>query len=120
MESESPSLIPCHIKIPLTYNDGTPVGQDCRDEILDQFFAEFGGYTVEGTETGAYRRMDTGKKQVEQMLRISIAVSGPTEVSRLERIVAEIGHQLGQECMYFEVSSGSTVKLLESTKKGDR
>src|SRR4051812_23521590 len=111
MERASPGLTPCHFKLPLAYNDGQPVAEDLREELLDRVWVEFGAYTIEGVEEGAYRREDTGKKQVEKLLRVAVAVDGEAGVNRLRELVSEIGGRLDQECMYFEVSVGSVSEL---------
>ncbi|MGC4031486.1 MAG: hypothetical protein QM754_07090 [Tepidisphaeraceae bacterium] len=120
MDSPSIKLTPCRFKIPLAYNDGTPVEEDRLDAMLDQLYIEFGGSTVEGTEKGTYRRDDTGEKQVEYMLKVCVGVEGEKGVDRLRQMVSEIGGELDQESMYFEVSTGSVIELIPSQKKGDR
>jgi hypothetical protein len=120
MSSESPKLTTCRFKLPLAYNDGKPVDEARREVILDRIFVVFGGWTDEGVERGAYRRSDTGQKQVEHTLKIRVDVNGPQEVERLREMVSEIGGELDQETMHFEVSTGSHVELVPSKKKGDR
>jgi hypothetical protein len=120
MDSPSRKLTPCHFKLPLADNDGQAVAEELREELLDRVWVEFGGYTIEGVEEGAYRRQDTGKKQVEKLLRVAVAVEGEAGVNRLREIVSEIGGRLHQECMYFEVSVGSVGQLVPSKKKGGR
>jgi hypothetical protein len=117
MDSATPKLIPCTFKLPLSYNDGQPVAEERRNELLDLVYAEFGGWTIAGEERGAYRREDTGEKQVERLIKVSVAVPGIEGVNRLRDLVARIGGELGQERMYFEVSIDSTVELIK-TKKG--
>jgi hypothetical protein len=120
MDSSTKSLIPCTFFLPLAYNDGQPVEQERLEALLDAVFVEFGGYTREGKQQGAYRRQDDGSKQVEFTEKIRVAVEGQEGVAKLKAMVAEIGSELGQECMYFEVSAGSTVELVPSKKKGGR
>lgn len=120
MSSDSPKLTPCIFLLPLAYNDGEPVAPARQDDLLDKIFVEFGGYSIEGRVKGAYRRQDTGEKQVEEFLKVKVAVDGAQAVERLKQLVMEIGGELEQESMYFEVSSGSSVELLPSQKKGDR
>lgn len=119
MDSKSPALIPCTFKLPLAYNDGRPVEEELRDEFLERLFVMFGGWNIEGTEIGAYQRKDTGKKQVEATLKVTVAVEAE-QISVLRRMVAEIGGDLDQESMYFEVVAGSIVELVPSEKKGER
>jgi hypothetical protein len=118
MDSPVPKLTPCRFKLPLTYNDGQPVTEDRRDEVLERLFVEFGGYTIEGVEEGAYRREDTGQKQVEKLLKVCVAVQRESGVERLREMVSEIGGELDQESMYFEVSTRSDVQMVPSKKGG--
>ena len=117
MSSISPKLTPCVFLLPLAYNDGTPVQPERQEQLLEAIFVEFGGYTIEGKVKGAYRRQDTGEKQVEELLKVKVSVEGAAAVERLKQLVSEIGGELDQESMYFEVSSGSSAELLPSQKK---
>ena len=118
--ARSPSLVRCSFKLPLAYNDGQTVEEARREELLDLVFVEFGGWTEEGVERGAYRQQGTGKKHVEYLMKIGVAVADAAAVDRLRDLVARIGGELGQECMYFEVSTGTSVELVPSAKKGGR
>jgi hypothetical protein len=121
MSSKSPKkLTPCSFLLPLALNDGTPVDEERQEQLLEKIFVEFGGWNIDGRQKGAYRREDTGEKQVEEMLKVKVAVDGPKAIERLKQLVIEIGGELVQESMYFEVSTGSSVELLPSQKKGAR
>lgn len=118
MASSGPKLTPCFFLLPLTFNDGSRVEREMRARIEDALFVEFGGWTIEGTKRGAYRRRDTGEKQVEITQRIRIDVAGEAEIERLRGVVIEIGLWLGQEAMHFEVATGSEVEILPTQSKG--
>ncbi len=111
-------MIPCYVLIPLTYNDGTRVEKEVREDILDGIWIEFGGWRHEGTRRGAYKRRDTGEKQVEITQRVLISVDDEDGVRKLREAVSKIGALLGQESMYFEVARGSTVEFVSSPEKG--
>ncbi len=84
------------VHIPLTYNDDTVVPQQVIDDIKDQIYLGFDGYTVEGTVNGAYKMRSTGQKRVEDTLKISIALkAGGTK--QLETMASEWASELGQE-----------------------
>jgi hypothetical protein len=110
-----PNLIPCSFKVPLNYNDGIPIPESTREGLLDGIYESFGGYTITGTETGAYRRSDTGQKQVEPMLNVVVVVEGRSGVDQLRRQVRQIGAELGQESMYFQISNRDSVEFVESS-----
>src|SRR4051794_21899810 len=112
MDSQNPNLVPCTFLIPLAYNDGQPVEQERREGIEDRLFVEFGGCTTEGEVKGTYRREDTGQKQVERLLKVRVAVPGQEGVDRLRRLIAQIGGELEQECMYLEVSVETVAELV--------
>jgi hypothetical protein len=112
------SRTPCSILLPLAYNDGTPVAEDEMESIKDQIFVEFGAYTVEGVKEGAYRREDTGEKQVEHMLEIKVAVPGQEGVQQLRELLAGLAKRLDQESMYLEIRTGATVELVGQKQKG--
>lgn len=118
MDSTPHKLTPCTFKLPLAYNDGQPVEEDRLSEFLDRIYVEFNGHTIEGKEKGTYRREDNGQKQVEVMLKVCVAVDGEAEIKRLRDMVAQIGGELDQETMYFEVLTGSVVELVPSKKGG--
>src|SRR5689334_20662725 len=99
----TPPRTPCSILLPLAYNDRSPVAEEQMDRMKDRIFVEFGGYKIEGVKEGAYRREDTGQKQVEHLLELTVAVPGDRGVQRLREIVEEFAEQLGQESMYLEI-----------------
>jgi hypothetical protein len=114
----SPELVPCSFLIPLAYNDGRPVELERREKFEDRIFIEFGGYQVEGEITGAYRRSDNGQRQIETMVKMRVSVLGKDGIERLRQLIAEIGGELDQECMYLEVAAGTVAELVTSRKKG--
>jgi hypothetical protein len=112
-------MIPCYVLVPLTYNDGSRVEKTVRDKILDELYVEFGGYRIESTKRGAYRRQDNGKKQVEVTQRIMVAVPSEEGIERLRAIIADIGRMLGQESMYLEINRGSEVQFVPPSTQGE-
>src|SRR5690606_34592258 len=87
--------------LPLRRNDGSEVGTDEMEGIIDRLTRAFGGITLEGPVRGRW----IGKERAydEQNLKAVIAMEDG-QVPMAEAIVREIGRQLGQEVMYFEVS----------------
>ena len=99
----------CVILLPLAYNDGSPVPMAVLTDIQDQLYAQFGGFTVAGRVTGAYRMAD-GTRASDESLEIWVAV--PAErIRALRRQVATFARQLRQESLYFEVSA-TTVEFV--------
>ena len=56
----------------LTYNDGTRVPQEVRDEIDEALFILSGGHTNAGPVKGAYRMKD-GSKQTDVLEEVWVA-----------------------------------------------
>ena len=84
------------VQIPLTYNDVSMVPEQILDDIKDQMYLAFDGYTVEGTVNGAYKMTSTGQKRVEDTLKISIVLKAGGK-KRLETMAGEWASELGQE-----------------------
>ncbi len=91
--------------VPLAYNDGTKVPKEVFLNFYERLFALGGGFTTAGTVEGAYRMADGGK-QIDHSLQIWIGLK-EEYVAELERVVAELGAELGQESMYLERTGGT-------------
>ena len=100
---------------PLCLNDGSPVPQSLLSEFMDELFGLAGGYTVDGTVTGAYR-MRSGRRLQEELLKIWVVIK-PRDAPALKRVVAVYAGRLGQESMYFE-QAGGTVEFVEPVAIG--
>ena len=91
----------CIILLPTFYNDGRAVPVTVMDDLLDQIYDQFGGYTVAGLVYGAYP-MKGGCKARDISLEVWVAVD-PARVHQLRRLVAKFCAILKQETIYFEV-----------------
>ena len=90
------------VLIPLTYNDRTQVPQDVLLDIFEEIYAAFHGWTEEGIVKGAYR-MQTGQKQVENLLKVSVILD-ESQIPELEAMVAQWCARLGQEAMLLKIA----------------
>ena len=99
------------ILLPVHYNDGSLVPAPDIDAVIDEFYRLSGGYTLEGFVKGAYR-MKSGRKQEDELLRVSVAVPPELE-DDLRAIVRRVCRQFRQECIWFE-KSNSVIELVES------
>lgn len=95
--------------MPLTYNDGTEVPKELRDQFFDELFVLAGGHHVAGEGRGAYRMQD-GTKQVDRSLEVWVALE-EEDVPALRRIVATYAGLLKQESLYLE-RTGGTVEFI--------
>jgi hypothetical protein len=96
------ALQKCVLLVPLAYNDGEAVSAGTLAGITDRLFELYGGYTVAGRVSGAYRMPD-GARAEDESLEIWVAVPRG-RVDELRREVARFGLELRQERMYFEVA----------------
>jgi len=121
MNAESDNATPCYFLLPLTYNDGTRVEKELRENIETAIFVEFGGWRITDTRRGGYLRTDNGLRQVEITQRIRVDVKGgEKQINRLREMVREFGVWLDQETMHFEIDYGSKVEFLLTTKGGGK
>lgn len=100
--------------IPL-YRNGEPPVRAPKDEIediLDEIYDHFGGYTVEGRTRGRWLDQETGLDYRDLCLKVSVAIE-ESRLAEAEMLVAKIGKQLGQIEMFFEIHP-TTVKFLKS------
>jgi hypothetical protein len=100
------------VLIPLTYNDGTPIPQQTLDDIHEEAYVAFSGWTLEGTVQGAYRMEATGEKQVEYLQKLSVVLP-ESKISKLEAMIGRWAKMLGQETMLLKVSD-FRVKFIEA------
>ena len=90
--------------LPLTYNDGTSVPKNIRDQILDEIFLLAGGYHCGAIGEGAYR-MKGGQKQIDVSQEVWIVIEEEDEAA-LKRLAGRFAAMLGQETIYLECTSG--------------
>ena len=89
-------LYPCVFLVPLAYNDAKPVEKSKIHQISKVIDRQFGGFRILATELGSWMG------QEERMMPIRVVV--PKErIDELKVVVVEIGRDLGQKQMYFEV-----------------
>ncbi len=95
MDDPLPKFI---LLVPLYYNDGRKVPEQIILDFQEKLFALVSGFTIAGTVQGAYR-MEDGKRQMDHSLQIRIGLK-EEYLADLERVVAELGAEPGQESMY--------------------
>jgi hypothetical protein len=97
-------------RIPTHRNDGSKIGQRERRAILSRIRDNFGGYSLEGPFQGVWVA-DDGQTYEETSYRREVVV--PAErVKEARELFMDIGRQLGQRAIYFEVrEGGETIDL---------
>lgn len=88
--------------IPKHRNDGSPVSRKEMNAILAGLRARFGGVTVDGEIEGQWVDQTDGKVYRDRSLKVTVACDRE-RLHEAEEAVREIGRQLEQKAMYFEV-----------------
>jgi hypothetical protein len=101
-------------RIPTHRNNGSKISQRERRTILTLVRNTFGGYTLEGPFLGAWVA-DDGRTYEETSYRLEVLL--PAErVSEARELFAQIGKQLDQRAIYFEVREGGEIIDLDSSE----
>lgn len=94
--------------LPLADNDGvdlTPV----VERIVQELAVQFGGCSVEGTVDGCW--IDSGTLYRDRSVRVSVVCGNDRRDEARQRVI-EIGRELRQLAMYFEVQMDDGVEFL--------
>jgi hypothetical protein len=97
--------------LPKQRNDGTRVSRKEMNAILRSLREQFGGVTVEGEVEGHWVDPADGKPYSERSLKVTVACDRE-RLHEAEDAVRDIGRQLGQKAMYFEVRYYDGVGIL--------
>jgi hypothetical protein len=103
--------------IPLRFNDGTLVPPEFMGEFEQRLFALAGGYTIAGLRKGAYKMAD-GSQAIDETVEYWVAIPDD-RFPDLERFVAELGSNLGQESMYLEKTGSEVYFVPPSSLPGE-
>lgn len=99
--------------VPLHRNDGSAVSELEREQILTRLAEQFGSATIEGKVVG-YRYEPGGRGHYrEENLKVTIACEW-RRYAEAEKAVRDIGTQLGQDEMYFEVRHVDGIRFLQT------
>ena len=97
--------------LPLSDNQGRPFPDDVIENVLRSFTLQFHGCSTDGRVK--VRSVDFGVEHQDESLRVTVVCSK----ERLEEIrlrIIEIGRELGQMSMYFEVRDYDGVQVLHT------
>lgn len=86
-------------------NDGTPVSAEELNAILKRFGDAFEAYSVEGPFDGFW------KGYQDRCLNLIVACDNE-RLAEAESLVVEVGRELGQKGMYFEIEFFDGVRIL--------
>jgi hypothetical protein len=89
------------IRLPTCRNDGSPVSEAELNDILAEAWKTFGGYTLKGPDRGAWVS-DTGQLYEDESYALEIGMER-SRYAEARVFAVQLGQQLQQEAMYFEV-----------------
>jgi hypothetical protein len=98
------TLIPTHL------NDGTPVAEAALQEIVTRLAVLFGGVSTSGPVSGIWFDGDVQHDDETIMVWCVCEIDRYNEA---RDAVIEIGRELGQKAMYFEVRDFDGVQIIE-------
>ena len=98
-------------RIPTNRNDGSKVSPRERRAFLTLVRDTFGGYTLEGPFKGAWVG-DDGRVYEETSYRLEVLVPSQ-RLSKARHLFMQLGKQLGQRAIYFEVREGGEIIELD-------
>jgi hypothetical protein len=93
--------------LPMSRNDGSAVSESEMDSLLGRIWETFGGCTIEGQVTGHWIDSQDGKHYQDTSLKVVVVIE-PERIDEARELVREIGKQLGQIEMYFELINTQT------------
>ena len=98
-------------RIPTHRNDGSKISRREQRAILTRVRDAFGGYTLEGPFQGACTA-DGGRVYAETSYRLEVLLP-PERIDEARGFFMDVGRQLGQQAIYFEVRDGGEIIDLE-------
>ena len=97
-------MIKCTFYLPLHDNDGNQFPESIIRGITAEIAMRFGGYTIGAFVSGCCTMAD-GTFVSDRLQPVTVCVEDQVAVAELRSLVAKFSRELGQETMYFEVSS---------------
>ncbi|HWL10362.1 MAG TPA: hypothetical protein VNQ76_18300 [Planctomicrobium sp.] len=97
--------------IPTTFNDGTPIAADYVSNKAREFAILFGGSTVEGTMQGTWIDTTDGQIYLDEVVAISVVCEND-QIEEARQAVIQIGRDLKQKAMFFEVRYYDGVQII--------
>jgi hypothetical protein len=98
--------------IPMYLNDGTEVPEERLQQFVDELAIQFGGCSDEGITKGQWIDPADTVLYRDQCKRVSV-VCDNSMLDEAREAVIQIGQELGQRAMYFEVRDYDGVQILE-------
>jgi hypothetical protein len=96
-------------------NDGASVREETLGSFVQRLSLEFGGCTVEGVMRGLWVDRSDGQQYDDESIAVMV-VCVREQLDDAKAAVIDIGRQLKQRAMYFEVRYYDGVQILEVTE----
>jgi hypothetical protein len=96
--------------IPIRYNDGSPVDESELQDIVREFWTNYGGATIERTVQGYW--LADGTLFEDECLKVVVSCDNE-RLTEVEHHIIKIGHRLRQDAMYLEVQYLDGVRILK-------
>jgi hypothetical protein len=97
--------------IPTARNDGRRVSRRELRAILRRLQRQFGGYTMSGEEEGEWTDESSGQVYADHTIRVTVACDRGRMREAMDAVL-EIGRQLGQKAMWFDVHGADGADIL--------
>jgi len=98
--------------IPIQLNDGTPLTEAQLGDIVTRLAFQFGGCTVVGNVSGHWIDSRDGKHYQDASIMIRV-VCDRSRYEEARNVVIEIGRELNQKAMYFEVRYFDGIEFID-------
>ncbi len=98
--------------LPTRYNDGNEVPEEEIESLINQLAIQFGGCSDEGITKGQWIDPTDSQFYRDESRRISVVCDNSLLLEAKEAVL-QIGKQLKQRAMYFEVRDYDGVQFLE-------
>ena len=97
--------------LPLADNHGVSFSEEKIEGILNSLVTQFHGCSTDGTVDG--RSIDSGHRHRDVSLRVKI-VCNRERLEEIRQRIVEVGRELGQMSMYFEVRDYDGVQFIST------
>jgi hypothetical protein len=96
--------------IPTNYNDGQRIPAKVFRKFEDKLLEIAGGFSIDGIMAGGW--MDNNELYRDRSRKYIIAVANNKKLKEIRQAVIEIGRELGQKAMYFEIKRDAEIKII--------
>jgi hypothetical protein len=96
--------------IPTNYNDGQRIPIQVFRRFEDKLIEIAGAFSIDGITAGGW--MDNNELYRDRSRKYMIAVANNKKLKEIRQAVIEIGRELGQKAMYFEIKRDAEIEII--------